>query len=307
MKESKLFKAFGYLFESQQADEFLSLEKQKIVELLKSHGVILFRSPSASQQTFEGFTERLGQEFVKHGAAVRKSRSEDGRTQTVTKGSAAILLHTELHFSPFSPDAMWFYCQSPAQQGGQTTVASGVELFNKLSASTQKLFLTKKIKYKNIWEESSWRQYMPDFTKQQVIDYLESKNCRPHFDEDNCLVYEYITSATSKAPSGETVFGNSIAIHSQYLKDVKLFQETDQKVRHGIAMENGEEIPEAIFAEIIEASESITQEVDWRAGDIVMLNNRTVLHGRRAYPESGDREILVRMAMMPEISGSSEQ
>jgi alpha-ketoglutarate-dependent taurine dioxygenase len=306
MVQEPLFKNIGVSLKSEQGS-ILSMDRKSLVSLLTDHGVILFRFKNSTQEAFESFTGVLSDSFIKHGAKVRKARSEDGLTQTVTEGHAAIVLHTELHFSPFSPDIMWFYCSKAPQEGGETTVADGVEFYNRLSLNAKNFLNSNLIKYVNIWPESTWRQYMPNMNKKQVIKFLRSKNCEARFEADGSLVYEYITSPIGLTHGQKNCFSNSIAIHQQYMNNVPLFQQDDQKVRHGISLANGQPIPVDLIAEIMELGESITHEIKWEDQDIVLLDNTRMLHGRRYYNPDVVRDILVRMAKVDQFRVESNK
>ena len=62
---------------------------------------------------------------------------------------------------------------------------------------------------------------------------------------------------------------------------------------------NGTQIPDSIFTEIEELSERFVIPYKWQQGDIVLVDNHTVLHGRNSYDPKEEREILVRMGIKP--------
>lgn len=296
-----LFKSIGQSLLELTPKDLKHVDKKDIIELLRAYGVLLFRIPDVTQTDFEDFTKRFTSDFVRHGAMVRRSHSKDGATQSVTKGSAPIVLHRELHFSPFSPDIMWFYCKVAPTQGGATTVADGIEFFNRLSKTTQNFLINNPIKYKNVWSKDIYQTYFPNQSKEAIASELNKMNCQGTFDKEDNLTLEYLTYGVEKSKEGHYIFGNSIAIHEQYFSDVHLFQESDETMRHGISLSNGEKIPRDIIYEINEVGEEVTYEVPWQNNDFVMLDNTRMLHGRRTYPDGVEREILVRMANLPEL------
>jgi hypothetical protein len=57
-----------------------------------------------------------------------------------------------------------------------------------------------------------------------------------------------------------------------------------------ICFESGAEIPGEVLNEIVEVTERCTANIDWCDGDIVVIDNKRVMHGRREI-EDTDRKI----------------
>jgi alpha-ketoglutarate-dependent taurine dioxygenase len=56
---------------------------------------------------------------------------------------------------------------------------------------------------------------------------------------------------------------------------------------------DGEPIPDATVARVLEAMTRCTQNIDWRAGDLAILDNMRWMHGRAPY--TGARKVHVAM------------
>jgi alpha-ketoglutarate-dependent taurine dioxygenase len=61
-----------------------------------------------------------------------------------------------------------------------------------------------------------------------------------------------------------------------------------------VRLEDGNELPKRVFDEIKKTAEHLTYSVAWKQDDILMVDNRRVLHGRKRC-EGGKRSIYVRM------------
>jgi alpha-ketoglutarate-dependent taurine dioxygenase len=78
---------------------------------------------------------------------------------------------------------------------------------------------------------------------------------------------------------------------NDFLANVLYFDPTTRQ--YDIQFEDGSEIPQDIIYEIYDVMEEQTVRFDWQKGDVLILNNTKVLHGRAPY--SGQRRVLVAM------------
>ena len=62
-----------------------------------------------------------------------------------------------------------------------------------------------------------------------------------------------------------------------------------------VRMEDGSRIPPEALADIRRVSDALTHEIDWRSGEISMIDNTRVMHGRRAFADP-NRKVYVRMS-----------
>ncbi len=69
---------------------------------------------------------------------------------------------------------------------------------------------------------------------------------------------------------------------------------TKQLAPNIIKFEDDADIPEEVMSEINEIAQKITTEIAWQQGDILMIDNTRVLHGRRAFSDE-KREIYIRL------------
>ena len=58
-------------------------------------------------------------------------------------------------------------------------------------------------------------------------------------------------------------------------------------------MFNEKKIPKNIFKEIHREADKLTKEHYWEKGDLLMLDNKRFLHGRRSYKENDPRDLVI--------------
>ncbi|MDJ0688013.1 MAG: TauD/TfdA family dioxygenase [Xenococcaceae cyanobacterium MO_188.B32] len=61
-----------------------------------------------------------------------------------------------------------------------------------------------------------------------------------------------------------------------------------------VSFEDGSEIDDEIMSELNEIAEKITAEISWKKGDILMVDNTRIMHGRRAFLDE-KRDIYIRL------------
>ncbi|WP_188152151.1 TauD/TfdA family dioxygenase [Teredinibacter waterburyi] len=264
---------------------------------LRSHGVLLVRSEGehADLGDFEKFTQTLASSFTVHGNPARSLISDDGFTQEVDAGTHALPPHSEMTYMPFYPDTMWFYCVQPPQAQGETTVFDGVEMLERLSVETREFLQSNRLKYKHIYPRSAWSRTVPVETAAEAAALIESVlplfSSRGEFtfffdDEDN-MHAQYLTSAISTSKDGVPTFSNSLEIS---------FVPRVIELRGGsVEMEDGTPMPQAILDEISVIGKQVESKISWQKGDILMIDNTRVMHGRRSIVSQDDRQLFVRL------------
>ena len=55
---------------------------------------------------------------------------------------------------------------------------------------------------------------------------------------------------------------------------------------------DGKKIPTDILDETTKKSEEITYDLNWKRNDLLMLDNKRFMHGRRAYKKNDPRDIV---------------
>lgn len=278
---------YGCLMNSQRGEKLENLEESAVKELLDQHSVVAFRGYDVDLAKFKAFTERFSSKFlIHHNPAARPSALENDRSTTkALAGNDHVHLHGELYYLPNRPDMVWLYCIQPAEEGGETTVCSGRDLLNSLKPATRDLFERKKIRYihtqsRQLWSESFSTESMDEAKKAirafgiEEIEEIEGGGLR----------FGYETSAFMSSPVGRNdLFINSIV---QTVLKVK---------RYRVEFVDGSQIPLDVVNEIAEAGEKCAFGMKWRSGDILLVDNKRNLHGRRAF--TGPREVITRFSL----------
>ena len=275
----------GKIIESgDNCSNIFQLSLTEIRELFKSCGLILFRGFAVDRQQFQKFAEQFSSKFVRDDVKIRADAS-DGAIHLINEGMGYIAPHAEGATTPLRPDAVWFCCDVPAADGGETLFWDGVQVWSELSEELQQLFLNKKNKFIHNIPVANWKHFLGgNATIADVEKALNSfEGVKYTINDDQSVTLAYVCSAVVKTKYGnDDSFANGI-INEQRTR--KVFFEDDSP------------IPDAANDEIKEVMDRLTVAISWQPGDLVMIDNSRFLHGRQAFTDSR-RKILFANSML---------
>jgi alpha-ketoglutarate-dependent taurine dioxygenase len=257
---------------------FDSLDKQATLDTLKEAGFVLFRGFKADLNSFSAFVRAISSRV-----SLDPARSFSGDVaQKVDAGLMAVGLHCENGNSPFLPDLCWFYCQKAAKAGSQTTVCDGYRVWDALSEPVRTLFSAHKITYSRNVEAEKWKKMAfhmlggnkpeAEINFDDMMGLLKgSTHTKGRLLDDGAIEYSFTVGAQHATLYGERpAFANSLLGPSYNYQKPK------------ITLDNDEPIPDAVMQEVATVSEQMTEEILWQDGDMVLIDNTRVMHGRRA-------------------------
>ena len=260
------------------------LDREEIINLFQSYGVLLFRGFENSVDTFTQFTNSLSKDFLDYTGGVFNRRVINGNATvlTVNDFKDEIKLHGEMYYQQDIPLMLWFFCAHPASQDGETILCDGRQLFNELSSPLKELFRNKKLKFLGHLDKDRWqKQYKTDDLR-VVEQTCRSNNLLLQINADESIDLQYISPAIHPSRCGKyPTFINSLlpAIH---------------RYKNVVCFDDDTEITDDIVDELNELAERITTEISWETGDVLMVDNTRVMHGRRAFSDN-QRDIYLRL------------
>jgi alpha-ketoglutarate-dependent taurine dioxygenase len=277
--------SFGLVIEASAGDDLTDISLARLSELLKSRrgGAVLFRNFNVSEEKFREFTEARGENFVVHHNLSRRDYVDGDRTfATVNKGNAAIGFHNELSSSPLSPDVFWMHCGAPAQALGKTGISDGIGVALSLTGPTRRFFARRKFVITRTFAKDEWTARF-NGDRARVESWLESVGRRrgvvefAFAPESEALTYTYALAALRQARlSSHEVWCCGLLDSPEHYK-----------------LEGGTPPPRHV---VVEATHAIYQNacwIDWRPGDVLVVDNTRFMHSREAFEGEG-RRILVR-------------
>lgn len=269
--------AFGVLLAVTRPNS--SLDELSIADVqahCRSSGAVLVRGFEHDVGAFDRLTSHLLAECVVNGNTTRADVATANGIQTVNSGTDAIALHAEMAYSPVRPDVLCFYCVRPPQQrGGETMLCDGVELLTRMPPHLRRRFETTRVVYR--FERSRMLAVQCRGHEATVKRDHRVRLFRQH--EDGTVDVEFVVEAIEKTRyGGALAFANSVIVEA-----------------NSAAYEDGAEITPAVRRELFALAAASSHKVMWQAGDVLVVDNSRVMHGRRRIAAGDHRQILLKM------------
>ena len=255
------------------------LDYLDVIRLFEAKGLIIFRNFNIDPKKLSEITSHYTETYA-NDAQRRENRLDQRVVNNVDFGNEEMALHSEASFSPNWPEIVWFFCnEAPTEgNGGATTVCDGIKLWDSLSVDTKNFFQLNPIKYeleipiKNISKKKGSKKWPLNFqgTADGILDY-----------EKGILKITQIRFAVTQSRiPGKICFSN----HT-------LYKNTDPTITKWGTIHN-KNIPQEIIKEVEEKSQVITYDLQWKKGDLVMIDNKRFMHGRRSFKSRDKRDIV---------------
>lgn len=253
----------------------LDLPSSAVQALLERHGALVFRGFGATPWLMKAFAERFSTRFNRDRLRPPVENS-DGYVQLVTEGMGYVEPHSEQANTPFRPDAIWFCCEAPAAEGGETLLWDGIALLEHLSKALQTRLRDKHIRYFQRYTEGQWTLFLGgngDLAEaRRLLDGLDRVTY--HVDSRRTIYLEYVCPAIVRTRFGAIeAFANS------------LVSERANTLGPLMRFSDGESITEADIDEIQLALHECRETISWQSGDLAMIDNSRFMHGRTAYSD----------------------
>nr|QEO74428.1 Dioxygenase TauD/TfdA [uncultured bacterium] len=285
--------------------DWLRSNMELVHRKLLQHGGILFRGFGLKGN--EGFARFLEATSIplmhyREGATPRNQVGEKVYTSTEFPADQRIALHNELNYVQTWPTKIWFYCLTAPAVGGETPIADVRRVFDRLRPEVRDPFVEKGwMLIRNFGDGfgPSWQSSYRVQDRQQLEEYLRSADVPFEWKDGDRVRTRQVRPAIARHPkTGETVWFNHVAFWHVSSLEPKLRQELlsefgEKGLPYNTFYGDGTRIPDAVVAELRDAYDAETVQFPWQEGDVLMLDNMLVAHGRS--PFSGPRLILTSM------------
>ena len=288
------------------AEELSQLARAMVSETLHEVGAVLFRNyPVASESDFERVAEDVTPELLEYDYASTPRTRRTGRIYTSTEYPAhqRIPPHNEMSYSTSWPRVLWFCCLTAAGQGGATTLADSREVYLRLDPGLRRRFEERKVLYVRNYGtglDLSWQQAFATEQRSSVEAYCRRMNMAHEWKPGGVLETRQVCQAVASHPvSRDPVWFNQAHLfHVSQLdpevREALLESVAPEELPRNAYYGDGEPLEESAIAEIRAAYEMCSFEFPWQEGDVLLVDNVRVAHGRA--PFRGKRSVLVAMA-----------
>lgn len=256
---------------------------------LRSDGWVVLRG---FDMTLDEFNELTGQFCAKITFDPAREVTENV-TQKVNAGLDEIGLHIENGNTPVCPDIVAFFARTAAFEGSQTTICDGRAVFEALDDEGRQKWQAPVTVKRNLSQEI-WKRYLthehpgltdPSQITHEHIAQFQASVPGQSFEMKADGSLDYMLQITPVRPSNLSAglgFANAILGPSHNYKPPTY------------TFANGDAVTDAEIAELRDLAEEHTHEINWNDGDIAILDNTRVMHGRRAIVDN-NRELFIGM------------
>ena len=284
---------------------WLSKNRAWIESRLHEHGAILFRNFNLRELgAFEAFVKTFGHELLSYSYQSTPRSKVSGNIYTSTEYPAAqtIALHNEMAYARNWPMKIFFYCVTPAGQGGETPIADSRRVYVRIDPRIRERFIRKQIMYVRNYDEGldlSWTAVFQTTDRSQVEAYCHEAGIDFEWLGCNRLRTRQVCQAAVVHPiTGAWVWFNQAHLfHVSSLEpSVRAALSSTYEARdypRNAYYGDGSIIEDEALESVRDAYRQETTIFPWQAGDVLMLDNMLMAHGRQ--PFMGQRKVVVAM------------
>jgi hypothetical protein len=284
----------------------LGEKRDELQKLNAKHGAVLFRGfPIASPEDFEVFVAAFGLPnfpyYESLSNAVRVNWTERVFSANEAPAEVTIFLHHEMAQTPFFPQQLFFFCQQPAEAGGQTPICRSDVLLERLAERCPHFVRDceeKGLQYTNVMPSEndpksgmgrSWQSTLRAQSREEAEERLRGINYSWEWQPGGCLrATTPVLPAVRKASSGRKVFFNQLIAAFAGWKDSR--NDPAKAIRFG----DGSPLDRDAVNTALSLAEASTFDIPWQRGDVAFLDNILTMHGRRTF--RGTRKVLASLA-----------
>lgn len=293
-------------------------------QLLRRHGAILFRGFGLSGLAdFDAVVDaHYGKEVsVNVGGLSPRGTLLQDKIYESTRFPAHLRLHQHNEYSHMAhpPRDLFFYCDQPATEGGETPLADSRRILAEIPEPIRREFEARGVRYQRhyygrfwfpllrllnrfVGLHRPWQEALGAKTRGEAAARCRELGLRLNWQWDGSATVACTLPALASHPdSGERVWFNQSAAQQVTPKVYGWPRFLGYRLMYPLgglrpfhtAYGDGGRIPLRQLNAILEATDRVTVSFPWEAGDLLWLDNFLVTHGRMPY--KGPRRVMVAL------------
>lgn len=276
---------------------------------LLQRGAVLFRGFGIDQQEILRRTVLLlpGNllDYV-DGNSPRTKLTSGVYTSTEYPPEFFISMHNELSYSERWPARLFFCCATAPAEGGETPLADSRAILRNMSPEVVDAFTRKGVKYlRNLHGGRgygpSWQKTFETQDRAVVEEFCRSSGMQFEWTPEGGIRLWHVRPAVAVHPrTGEAVwFNQADQFHPSthppkvYESLKALYKGKEAQMPQNATFGDDTPIEDWMLEEVRATTQREIRLLPWRQGDLLMVDNMLVCHGRM--PFKGPRKILVSM------------
>lgn len=285
-------------------------------ELILRHGGVVLRGfPLDSAEDFNRFANLfpIYEHGYAGGMAPRRHVTGDVLESTYLTEGFKLSLHSEMAYMKSFPPRIAFFCQRASSVGGETIIGSLAELTRRIPPELRDKIERHKVRVVRNYapcgssrnletiedtNQIGWDEPFETESRTEVEQLCRKLGLDFAWNEDGGLtLFDLVDPFTVHPKTGGRVYRSSL--HTDITSERQGLSETRdrliamQKHPSGSFLDTGEKLAREEAETIHRIQEEIEISWQWRDGDLMILDNLQVAHGRNPY--SGPREVHVAL------------
>ena len=289
-------------------EDWLRQSRATLDRQVREAGTVFFRGfPLSIDQDFDRFIRAFDYPNFRYedslSNAVRVVRTERVLTANEAPPNVTICLHHEMAQTPVYPSRLFFFCEHPAEQGGATPLCRSDILFERLLSEFPEFVAdceTKGLLYTNIMPAEndptsgmgrSWQSTFRAESREEAEQRLQKLGYSWEWLPNGCL-----RSTTPVLPAVMEVEPGRRTFFNQLIAAFHGWKDSRNDPTKAVTFGDGSLLNTETMDRVAVIAEELTFDVPWQKGDVALVDNRVVMHGRRTF--SGTRKVLASLVAM---------
>ena len=285
--------------------DWMSAHKTEIDKKLLQTGTVLFRGfDIASAEDVDAAVTAYGEDGFTYedslSNAVRVNLTPRIFTANEAPPDVSIYLHHEMAQTPLYPSKLFFSCLIAPKTGGATPLCRSDIVFERLSEAEPELVASLRehgVRYSNTMPAAddptsgqgrSWRSTLSCDTRETAEARLDDLGYGYVWNDDGTLrVTSPALPAIRRLPDGSDSFFNQLIAAFRGWKDAR------NDPSKSVTLGNGDPLDVRALQTAIDLADELSLDLHWQVGDVALLDNYRVMHGRRPY--TGKRRVVAAL------------
>jgi alpha-ketoglutarate-dependent taurine dioxygenase len=273
---------------------------------LQKHGGILFRGFDIPRvEDFDHTVQAISGDLLEYKERSSPRHAVAGKIYTSTDypPSEPIFLHNENSYQKTWPMRIFFFCNVQPTEGGETPIADTRRVYERIDPAVRQEFAEKGWMYVRNFGDGfglPWQEVFQTEDKAAVEAHCQKSGIQVEWKEGDRLRTRAVRRALTAHPqSGEMVWFNhatffNVSTLTPRIREALLDEFSEEDLPTNTYYGDGTPIEPEVLDHLRACYNAETVSFPWEKGDLLMLDNMMVAHGRA--PFKGQRQILVGMS-----------
>jgi hypothetical protein len=288
-----------------EVHEWVCANLNLVRDLLAERGAVRLCGMSVTTQTFGAtVAEVAGAPLADYVNRSTPRMRVQGKVFTSTEYSRyhSIPMHSEQSYARAWPLMLGLWCVRAATSGGETPLAPTVQVLDAIPPALVERFEAHGVMYDRWYQPNldlPWQDVFQTSSPDAVDRICVDAGISAEWHDHDVLHTRHVAQATTLCPASgrRGWFNQAHLFHVEALPvqvAAALRRTAGARLPRNACFGDGRPISAADIHAVESAFEAATWQEPWCSGDVMLVDNVAVAHGRR--PFSGDREVLVAMA-----------